>query len=149
MNYIMGMLKEKPKILYLYTYIKTDEERVKKDNFRNFEQKLIDRWYIESILFTEDPNEFKNEEFYKFICTYRRAFIGDMQKQFDQSMGYSNMVKFAESIKYYNREPQYKTIVEIIYKNPPSLIKRFWKWFRKKEYISELPTIEDYLNNVS
>jgi len=95
MNRLLGMLKEEPKLLYYYEYIKQDEERVVKDGWKGMKDEIVDRYRIGETFSSEETD--KNPEFYKFVWTLRQSFIGDMQEKFDMAYQCNNMKKFAES----------------------------------------------------
>ena len=162
---ILGILKEEPKLLYYFEYIKRDDERVKKNNCTNFKEEIVDRWEIGTLLCTENPQEFENKEFYKPVFTFRKAFVGDMQKKFDKAYQRDNMLAFCESKQNLNTRTQYVDRIIYIYVEKPSLFERVWAFLRGKEVKSDLylerelfeknntfivgdtSRLEDYLNN--
>jgi hypothetical protein len=82
------MLKEKPELLYYYECIKDHPERQNSIGVTlTFSESAIERFPF-----------VKNKEYYKFIATYRRAFIGDMQEELDKAMQCNNMERFAKSV---------------------------------------------------
>jgi len=124
----MGLLKEEPSLLYMYEYIK--EDKSKKEDLTKV---IPDEWNIGDMIYTTNPSMDKN--YYKFAATYRRAFVGDMQHQFDEAYGCDNMRKFAEGeggtrIEYVVK---YKEVIvkENIFKQFEEWIKEKWDIFRK------------------
>lgn len=119
------MLKDEPKLLYVY-------------------ECTSDKIGTLDIIYSErndlDPIKFK------LLYTYRNAFVGDMQDQFDKFYQCNNMEKFAKStcsnvsatyIKYVYIQPDYslKHLWNIFVYNPLWRIlyklKNFWREKRK------------------
>jgi hypothetical protein len=105
------MLKEEPRLLYMYEYIKPID--VKEDVLKSFELDhinkgfLIKAWEVGDMVYTEKDS--MNEEYFKFIGTFRRAFVGDMQEQLDKVMKGSNMLAFCNSKKNLNSQTVFVT----------------------------------------
>lgn len=117
------MLKDEPKLLYVYECIDKPSERGKLELIQSERSDL-------------DPEKFK------FLHTYRRAFVGDMQKELNETFREDLMKKYAENVK---PSKGYIYVDRIVYVNV-SVYKQFIntikKWFKKKEkedtYLDEL-----------
>lgn len=158
----LGMLKKEPKLLYYYQYIKQDEDRVVKDGWKNKKDELVDCYRIGETFSSEEAD--KNPEFYKFVCTIRQAFVGDMQEKLNEIYGTDLLRYYAETKENNRRVIPILSSTKIIYVEKPSLFKRIreylingkvdsmWleKELEKNKTIlepSELMSLEDYLNN--
>lgn len=141
------MLRDEPATLYVYECIKIDKD----DNIKTV--KKIDgktvigfHYQIGEVFFSKTKD--LNDEYYKFMGTYRQAFVGDMQEKLDKAYGHSNMRHYAETTP----QPHHTTIYDykIIYEKVTC-----WKflknWINKKLHTSreddDINGIDEYLFN--
>jgi hypothetical protein len=116
----LGMLRDEPELLYIYECIKVggNSSSCQKGEVIFRESKELD------------------EEYYKLIGTYRRAFVGDMQKKLDEAMECSNMERYAKSDSGLIPEHIYHT--EVVYVKI-TLFEQFRNWVKNKivDYIKK------------
>jgi hypothetical protein len=129
------MLRDEPKRLYIYECIK--KEDVKREPLKiifsprdNFNPPYI----VGETFHYEKDN--LNKEYYKIIGTFREAFVGNMQKELDEAMGFDIMRRYAESGSYLGYSKfgvplSYATIAPIP-KKKSNVIKSLWKKFISK-----------------
>jgi hypothetical protein len=99
------MEKEEQAIHYFYKVIKND----------NPTNAVVGEWICTS-------DDKLSDEFYKPVGTFRRAFIGDMQKKFDIAYSINNMENFARTVKQGRETFIYEQIIK--YRKPVSLYRR-------------------------
>jgi hypothetical protein len=87
------MLKEEPKLLYIYEVMKKDP---------TYPYHRVGEWI-------ETEYDKMDKEFYRMVGTYRRAFIGDMQEKFDKAWMCKNMEQFAKSVGNNCYRVEYRT----------------------------------------
>ena len=152
------MLREEPELLYMYEYIKVD--RSKKEDLSHV---IPEEWNIGDMIYTTTP--LMDKQYYKFVATYRRAFVGDMQKRLDVIMKRDNMLAFCRSKENNNTRVEYKEKIVYIHVERPSLFKKIISYIFKgrvgdelflekkleKEHVSfmdkgELSHLEEYLS---
>jgi hypothetical protein len=129
------MLRDEPKRLYIYECIK--KEKIKREtpdsnsSQRAFSPRYtyIPPYYVGQTFYYEKDN--LNKEYYKILGTFREAFVGDMQKEFDEAMGFDIMRRYAESGSYLGYSkfgvPLSYTTIAPIPKKKSNVIKSLWK----------------------
>ena len=124
------MLRDEPELLYMYEYIKVD--RSKKEDLSHV---IPDEWNIGDMIYTTNP--LMDKQYYKFVATYRRAFVGDMQEKFDKAYKINNMKNYVDSAggKHVEYITKYKEVIikENIFRQFEEWIKELWERMKKKK----------------
>lgn len=119
------MLKDEPKLLYIYECIKLDkDDPIKKVTKKEGVTNITSQHQLGEV-FNTLTNDL-DEEFYKPIGTYRRAFVGDMQEKIDAAMQRNMMEYYAKNCGRYTEHIWHTVKIEV----RVNIFKQFVEWIR-------------------